>query len=75
MDITVSARLAKGGTSGIDVWCVERSFGRNPGDVWPIATASFLLKWGFVKLLGGAYLVYVAVKHFFFETFELYDRL
>lgn len=32
-----------------------------------IATASYLLKWRIVKLLGGGYLVYVAVKHFFFE--------
>jgi YkoY family integral membrane protein len=29
-----------------------------------IATATFLLKWTFVKLLGGMYLVYIAVKHF-----------
>jgi len=33
-----------------------------------IATATFLLKWRIVKLLGGAYLVYVAVKYFFFES-------
>jgi YkoY family integral membrane protein len=32
-----------------------------------IGTASYLLHWRIVKLLGGAYLVYVAVKHFFFE--------
>jgi YkoY family integral membrane protein len=32
-----------------------------------IATASYLLHWRIVKLLGGAYLVYVAVKHFFFD--------
>jgi len=32
-----------------------------------IATASYLLHWRWVKLLGGAYLVYVSVKHFFFE--------
>jgi YkoY family integral membrane protein len=32
-----------------------------------IATATFLLKWTIFKLLGGAYLIYVAVKHFFFE--------
>src|SRR5256714_8870881 len=32
-----------------------------------IGTASYLLHWRVVKLLGGAYLVYVAVKHFFFE--------
>src|SRR2546430_10245836 len=29
-----------------------------------IATASLLLRWTFAKLLGGAYLVYVAVHHF-----------
>ena len=32
-----------------------------------IATASFLLRWRVVKLLGGAYLVYIAIKHLFFE--------
>ncbi len=32
-----------------------------------IATATFLLQWTIAKLLGGLYLVYVAVKHFFFE--------
>src|SRR5829696_10341241 len=32
-----------------------------------IATATFLLKWTIFKLLGGGYLIYVAVKHFFFE--------
>jgi YkoY family integral membrane protein len=35
-----------------------------------IATASWLLHWRIVKLLGGAYLVYVAAKHFFFERKE-----
>src|SRR5687768_12167836 len=33
-----------------------------------IATATFLLKWTIFKLLGGGYLIYVAVKHFFFES-------
>jgi YkoY family integral membrane protein len=33
-----------------------------------IATASYLLQWRFVKLLGGGYLLYVALKHFFFEA-------
>src|SRR5215211_7300025 len=28
-----------------------------------ICTASLLLKWTFVKFLGGAYLAYIAVKH------------
>ena len=31
-----------------------------------IATASFLLRWTFAKFLGGAYLIYVAGKHFLF---------
>lgn len=33
-----------------------------------IATATYLLNWRIVKLLGGGYLVYVAIKHFFFES-------
>ena len=32
-----------------------------------IAAATFLLKWTIFKLLGGAYLLWVAVKHFCFE--------
>src|SRR3954468_16812563 len=32
-----------------------------------IATAAFLLEWRIVKLIGGGYLIYVAVKHFFFD--------
>src|SRR5829696_8166971 len=32
-----------------------------------IALATLLLKWWVVKLLGGGYLIYVAVKHFFFD--------
>src|SRR5436190_6997748 len=32
-----------------------------------IFTAAILLEWRIVKLLGGAYLIYVAIKHFFFE--------
>lgn len=35
-----------------------------------IATASYLLRWRIVKLLGGGYLVYVAVKHFFFDSHD-----
>jgi YkoY family integral membrane protein len=35
-----------------------------------IATATFLLKWTIFKLLGGGYLIYVAVKHFFFEAHD-----
>jgi YkoY family integral membrane protein len=32
-----------------------------------IATASYLLHWRWVKLVGGGYLVYVSLKHFFFD--------
>lgn len=35
-----------------------------------IGTATFLLQWTFVKFLGGAYLVYIAVKHLLFESSE-----
>jgi YkoY family integral membrane protein len=35
-----------------------------------VCTASFLLKWTIAKFLGGAYLVYIAVKHLFFEHSE-----
>lgn len=35
-----------------------------------VATASYLLKWRIVKLIGGSYLVYIAVKHLFFESKE-----
>jgi YkoY family integral membrane protein len=38
--------------------------------VLAIATASFLLTWTFVKLLGGGYLIFIAVKHLFFEAQE-----
>ncbi len=40
-----------------------------------IATASYLLKWRIVKLLGGGYLVYIAVKHLFFESHETDDEV
>ena len=33
-----------------------------------IGLASLLLKWWIVKLLGGGYLVYIAVKHLWFDT-------
>jgi YkoY family integral membrane protein len=33
-----------------------------------IATATYLLRWRVVKLLGGGYLVYVSIKHFFFDA-------
>jgi YkoY family integral membrane protein len=35
-----------------------------------IGTAAFLLRWRWVKLLGGGYLVYIAIKHLFFEAHE-----
>jgi YkoY family integral membrane protein len=35
-----------------------------------IGTATFLLRWRWVKLLGGGYLVYVALKHLLFERHE-----
>ena len=35
-----------------------------------IATAAWLLHWRVVKLLGGGYLVFIAVKHLFFESKE-----
>jgi YkoY family integral membrane protein len=33
-----------------------------------IALAAYLFRWRVVKLVGGAYLVYVSIKHFFFEA-------
>src|SRR6186713_760894 len=39
-----------------------------------IGTATFLLQWTVVKLLGGGYLVYIAVKHLFFEAKEEEDE-
>jgi YkoY family integral membrane protein len=35
-----------------------------------IGTASFLLRWTVVKLLGGGYLAYVGIRHLFFEKKE-----
>jgi YkoY family integral membrane protein len=35
-----------------------------------IGTASYLLRWRIVKLLGGGYLVWVAAKYFFFERHD-----
>mgnify|MGYP003326269141 FL=1 len=40
-----------------------------------VATASYLLKWRIVKLFGGGYLVYIAVKHLFFESKEGHDEV
>ncbi len=39
-----------------------------------IAVASFLLKWTWVKLVGGGYLAYIAIKHLFFERQEEHDE-
>jgi YkoY family integral membrane protein len=36
--------------------------------------ASLLLQWTFAKFLGGAYLVYIAVRHLFFESKEKEDE-
>src|SRR5688572_9058770 len=38
-----------------------------------IALAAYLLQWRVVKLIGGAYPVYVAVKHFLFEHKDPHD--
>jgi YkoY family integral membrane protein len=38
-----------------------------------IATATYLLKWWWVKLIGGGYLVYIAVKHLFFTKEEHHE--
>lgn len=35
-----------------------------------IATAGLLFRWRIVKLIGGGYLVFIAVKHLFFESKE-----
>lgn len=35
-----------------------------------IGVAAFLLEWHIVKLLGGGYLAYIAIRHLFFETKE-----
>lgn len=35
-----------------------------------ILTSAYLLQWTFVKFLGGAYLIYISVKHLFFEQYE-----
>src|SRR3954451_960234 len=38
-----------------------------------IGTAVWLMHWWFVKLIGGGYLVYIAVKHLFFEHKDEHD--
>lgn len=35
-----------------------------------VLLAAYLLQWVFVKFIGGAYLVYISVKHLFFESAE-----
>ncbi len=35
-----------------------------------VATASYLLQWRIVKLIGGGYLLYIAIRHLFFESQE-----
>ena len=40
-----------------------------------VATASFLLRWKIVKLLGGGYLIYIAIKHLFFESKEQQEEV
>jgi YkoY family integral membrane protein len=35
-----------------------------------VATAAWLLHWRIVKLAGGAYLIYISIKHLFFESKE-----
>src|SRR4029078_5146159 len=35
-----------------------------------VATATYLLHWRVVKLIGGGYLIYIAVKHLFFDSQE-----
>jgi YkoY family integral membrane protein len=39
-----------------------------------ILTAAYLLKWWIVKLLGGGYLLFVALKHFFFDSKDEIDE-
>lgn len=39
-----------------------------------VLLASLLLQWTFAKFLGGAYLVYIAVRHLFFESKEKHDE-
>jgi YkoY family integral membrane protein len=39
-----------------------------------IATAAYLSRWRWVKLVGGGYLAYIAIKHLFFEAKEEHDE-
>ena len=40
-----------------------------------VGLASYLMKWRIVKLIGGGYLVYIAVKHLFFESRESAEEI
>jgi YkoY family integral membrane protein len=42
--------------------------------VMAVLLASLLLRWTFAKFLGGAYLVYIAIRHLFFESKETGDE-
>ncbi len=39
-----------------------------------ILTSAYLLQWTFVKFLGGAYLVYISVKHLFFDQYDGHEE-
>ncbi len=39
-----------------------------------IATATLLLKWNWAKLVGGGYLVFVALKHFFWDKHDQHQE-
>src|SRR5687767_12287238 len=39
-----------------------------------IATAAYLLRWRIVKLFGGAYLIWVAAKHFYHSRREISEE-
>src|SRR5262249_9749728 len=40
-----------------------------------ISVAAFLLEWHVVKLLGGGYLAYIAIRHLFFESSDADAKL
>src|SRR5688500_9514288 len=40
-----------------------------------IGTATFLLKWNWAKLAGGGYLIFVALKHFFWDKHDEHQEL
>src|SRR5688572_7713436 len=41
--------------------------------IFAIATATLLLRWNWAKLVGGGYLIFVALKHFFWDKHESED--